>query len=70
MVEDEKDAQKKLGYAYFTRDEPYVKEHFLAKDYTKAATTGIGQLDRFFGFLWEMDFPILFDFRPDQAPGI
>jgi len=51
-------------WRYYTRDDRYVKEKFLKKDFDTIETTGVGNFDGLFAFLVEMDFFSLFNFRP------
>jgi len=51
-------------WRYYTRDDGYVKEKFLKKDFDTIETTGVGNFDGLFTFLVEMDFFSLFNFRP------
>jgi len=65
MVEEEKDPKERLRFAYYTRNDAFVKERFVAKDYNRASTTGLGNFDRLFGFFLGLDLFSLFDFRPE-----
>jgi len=61
----DKREKKKISWRYYTRDDGYVRERFLNKDFDTIETTGIGNFDGLFAFLLEIDFFSLFDFRPD-----
>ena len=58
--------EKGINYwTYYKKDNERVKERFLKKEYDKASVTGLGNFDGLFCFLNEVDFPALFNFRPD-----
>jgi len=52
-------------WTYYKKDSEIVKECFMKKEYDKASVTGLGNFDGLFCFLVEINFPSLFDFRPD-----
>jgi len=61
----DKGEKKKVNWwRYYTRDDGYVKEKFLDKDFDTIETTGLGNFDGLFGFLVQTEFFSLFDFRP------
>ena len=61
----DKSGKKEMNFwRYYTRDDGYVKEKFLKKDFDTIETTGVGNFDGLFAFLVEMDFFSLFNFRP------
>ena len=64
MAEEEKEPEKRLAWDYYTRNDAFVKERFLAKDYDRATACGLGNFDRLFAFFHQMDLFSLFDFRP------
>ncbi|MFH0795470.1 MAG: transposase [Candidatus Omnitrophota bacterium] len=64
MAEEEKEPEKRLAWDYYTRNDAFVKERFLAKDYDRATACGLGNFDRLFAFFCQMDLFSLFDFRP------
>jgi len=57
--------EKKVSWTYYTRNDAYVKERFMAKDFDTVESTGLGNFDGLFSFLLESGFFSLFDFRPD-----
>ena len=60
------DKKEKVGYwTYYTRQDKYVKERFIRKEFETVETTGFGNFDGLFGFLLETGFFSLFEFRPD-----
>jgi len=71
MVKQEKESEeKRLKWEYFTRNDAFVKERFLAKDYDHSQVCGIGNFDRLFAFFHQMDLFSLFDFKPEARQRI
>lgn len=64
MDKEEKEPEERLSWEYYTRNDGFVKDRFLAKDYDQSQACGLGNFDRLFAFLHQMDFFSLFDFRP------
>jgi hypothetical protein len=60
----DKREKEKVNWRYYTRDDEYVKDKFLNKDFDTIETTGIGNFDGLFAFLLYINFFSLFDFRP------
>ncbi|MGC8867801.1 MAG: hypothetical protein ACP5PA_06305 [Elusimicrobiales bacterium] len=52
-------------WRYYKRDDGYVKERFLNKDFDTIETKVFGNFDGLFSFLLETEFFSLFNFRPD-----
>jgi hypothetical protein len=66
VAQEEKDTGQGLKFQFYTRDDQAVRERLRARDYDRAVTTGLGNLDLLFGFLHEIGFFDLFDFRPQM----
>lgn len=57
MDKREEGTEEKMRYwTYYTRDDGYVKEKFLDKDFDTIETTGLGNFDGLFAFLLETEF--------------
>jgi len=65
MDNGKKEINSRGYWTYYKKDNQKVKELFLKKDYEKTKVTGLGNFDGLFCFLIEVDFPSIFDFRPD-----
>lgn len=62
--------EKTIKWDYYTRNDAFVKERFIAKDYDRSAATGLGNFDRLFAFLCQMEFFSLFDLKPEARQRI
>lgn len=70
MVEEEKEPEERLTWAYYTRNDAFVKKRFLAKDYDHSQVCGLGNFDRLFAFFHQMALFFLFDFKPQARQRI
>ena len=70
MAEEEKEPEERLTWAYYTRNDAFVKERFLIKDYDRSQVCGIGNFDRLFAFFHQMALFSLFDFKPQARQRI